>query len=101
MSFSSTGITVTSEDLHNLSGQVSQGSAQIQDQLNALRNQVTAVVGTSWQGAASGQFHQLYEEWQQGAAQVKQALDGISKLLSTAGQQYQQTEDAIKSSMVG
>ncbi len=92
-------IKVTAEDLHSLSGQVSTGSTQIQDQLSRMQNEVLNVVGGDWQGAASGQFNSLWDEWQRSAAGLKDALDGISRLLNNAGTQYQSTEDAIRSSM--
>jgi uncharacterized protein YukE len=41
----------------------------------------------------------LWDEWQRSAAGLKDALDGISRLLGNAALQYQQTEDAIRSSM--
>ena len=85
------GIKVTSEDLHTLSGQVSGGSTTIQDQLTRLQNQVTGVVGGDWQGLASGQFNALYDEWNKSAAGLQDALN--------AATQYQQTEDGIASSM--
>ena len=92
-------IKVTSEELHTLSGNVSTGSTQIQDQLTRMQNEVINVVGGEWQGSASGQFHSLWEEWQRSAAGLKDALDGISRLLQSAGTQYQNTEDAIRTSM--
>jgi WXG100 family type VII secretion target len=92
-------IKVTAEDLHSLSSQVSTGSTQIQDQLSRMQNEVLNVVGGDWQGAASGQFNGLWDEWQRSAAGLKDALDGISRLLNNAGTQYQTTEDAIRSSM--
>jgi WXG100 family type VII secretion target len=92
-------IKVTAEDLHSLSSQVSTGSTQIQDQLSRMQNEVLNVVGGDWQGAASGQFNSLWDEWQRSAAGLKDALDGISRLLNGAGTQYQNTEDAIRSSM--
>jgi WXG100 family type VII secretion target len=91
-------IRVTSEDLHSLSSNVQTGSNSIQDQLSRMQGEVLGVVGGDWQGAASGQFHSLWEEWQRSAAGPKDALDGISRLLNNAGSQYQATEDAIRSS---
>ena len=89
-------IKVTAEELHSLSSNVATGSNSIQDQLARMQGEVLGVVGGEWQGAASGQFHAL---WQRSAAGLKDALDGISRLLANAGTQYQQTEDAIRSSM--
>lgn len=92
-------IKVTSEDLHSLASNVQAGSTSIQDQLTRMQNEVLAVVGGDWQGSASGQFHALWNEWQRSAAGLKDALDGISRLLNNAGTQYQTTEDAIRASM--
>jgi WXG100 family type VII secretion target len=92
-------IKVTSEDLHSLSGQVASGSASIQDQLGRMASEVSAVVGGDWQGIASSQFNTLWDEWQRSAAGLRDALDGISRLLANAATQYQTTEDAIRSSM--
>jgi WXG100 family type VII secretion target len=92
-------IKVTSEDLHSLSAQVQTGSASIQDQLARMAGEVRGVVGGDWQGAASSQFDALWEEWQRSAAGLRDALDGIARLLNQAGTQYQSTEDAIRSSM--
>jgi WXG100 family type VII secretion target len=92
-------IKVTSEELHTLSSQVQGGSNSIQEQLSTMQSAVLGVVGGEWQGSASGQFNTLWDEWQRSAAGLKDALDGISRLLANAGQQYQATEDAIRSSM--
>ena len=54
------------------------GSNSIQDQLSRMQGEVLGVVGGEWQGAASGQFHALWDEWQRSAAGLKDALDGIS-----------------------
>ena len=93
-------IKVTAEDLENLSGQVASGSESIQDQLSRLQGEVSSVVGGDWMGAASGAFHERYEEWNRSAAGLREALDGISQLLANAAVQYQNTEDAIQRSMV-
>jgi WXG100 family type VII secretion target len=92
-------IKVTAEDLQNLSSQVMQSSESIQEQLSRLQGEVSAVVGAEWMGVASGAFHTRYEEWNTSAAGLKDALDGISQLLAHAAMQYQQTEDAIRTSM--
>jgi WXG100 family type VII secretion target len=94
-------IKVTSEELHTLASNVQTGSTQIQDQLSRMQGEVAGVIGGEWQGSASGQFHALWEEWQRSAAGLRDALDGISRLLSSAGTQYQLTEDGIRATMVG
>jgi WXG100 family type VII secretion target len=89
-------IKVGPEDLHALSQSVRTGSEQIQEQLSRLQNDVTRLVGGEWMGAASGAFHQRYEEWNTSAAGLRDALDGIASLLSSSGTQYQMTEDHIR-----
>ena len=66
-----------------------------------MQGDVSSVLGGEWQGAASGQFQSLWEEWQRSAAGLRDALDGIAQLLGSAATQYQLTEDGIKATMVG
>lgn len=92
-------IKVTAEDLQTLSSNVMTGSQSIQEQLSTLQGQVSSVVGGDWMGMASGAFNMRYEEWNTSARGLQDALTGISQLLAQAAVQYQQTEDAIRSSM--
>ena len=92
-------IKVTSEDLANASAQLSTGSQEIDTQLNTMHNLVQELVASDWQGAASSSFETLYQEWNTSAANLRQALDGISKLLANAASAYASTEQQIQQSM--
>lgn len=92
-------IEVTAEELRTVSGQLQHAATAIQDENSRAMSQVQGLVGAGWSGAASDSFHQLFQQWKQGADQVQDALHGISQQLSGAGDAYQQTEDAIKASM--
>ncbi len=92
-------IKVTSEDLANASAQLSSGSQEIDGQLNTMHNLVQELVNSDWQGAASSSFETLYQEWNTSAANLRQALDGISKLLANAASTYASTEQQIQQSM--
>jgi len=92
-------IKVTSEDLSNAAAQLSQGSQEIDSRLNSMRGLVQSLIGSDWQGAASSSFDALYQQWNTSATNLREALDGISKLLSNAASSYQQTEQAIAQSM--
>ena len=94
-------IKVTAEDLSSLSGQVNSGAQSISDQLATLMARVNDLVGSGWEGAASGQFNTLYTEWNTSAGQLNKALEGISQLLANAAQAYTQTEEQIAKSMQG
>jgi WXG100 family type VII secretion target len=94
-------IRVTSEDLSSAATQLSTGSQEIDSQLSTMRNQVQSLVAGDWQGAASSSFESLYQQWNTSAANLREALDGISKLLANAATAYSTTEQQISQSMQG
>jgi WXG100 family type VII secretion target len=94
-------IRVTSEDLASASAQLSSGSQEIDSQLAGMRNLVQSLVAGDWQGAASSAFDSLYQQWNTSAANLREALDGISKLLANAASAYANTEQQIQQSMHG
>jgi WXG100 family type VII secretion target len=93
-----TGIKVTPEQLQVLSGNVARGSSDIDGTLAALRGQLAPLLGGDWAGQASGQFSALWEQWQQSAKGLNEALAGISRLLGQAGQSYAEAEQQIAAS---
>lgn len=94
-------IKVTSEDLASASAYLTSGSQEIDGQLASMRNRVQSLVGSDWQGAASSSFDSLYQQWNTSAANLREALDGISRLLANAASAYATTEQQIQQSMHG
>lgn len=94
-------IKVTSDQLRSVSQDLRSGSEEVSQRLESMRSQVQGLVDADWQGAASDSFRDMYEQWNQGARQVKEALDGISQMLGTAAQTYQDTEEALARQMRG
>lgn len=88
-------IKVTAEELSQLSSQLSGVASSIQGESDGARGQVQAVVGAGWEGAASGQFNALFEQWNTSSKQLIEALTGISQLLGQAGTAYADTESQI------
>lgn len=88
------GIRVTPEQLVDLSARVAGGSANIDGELRSLAGSL-APLGSDWAGVAQGQFTNLWAEWQRSAEGLRQALTGISQLLSQAGHSYADAERAI------
>jgi WXG100 family type VII secretion target len=92
-------IKVTSDDLMTVSGSLQSGAGEIDSRLKSMQAQVQSLIESGWQGAASSQCGSLFTEWNQGAAQLNQALEGISQLLSKASSTYAEAEQAITQSM--
>lgn len=88
-------IKVTAEELSQLSTQLSSTASSIQSESDTARNHVQGLVGAGWDGAASGQFAALFEQWNQSSAQLIEALTGISRLLAQAGTTYAETEAQV------
>jgi WXG100 family type VII secretion target len=92
-------IKVTSEDLATVSAQLNSGSEEIDSQLARMRGLVQSLVASDWQGAASSAFDSLYQQWNTSAANLREALDGISRLVANAATAYTNTEQQIQQSM--
>jgi WXG100 family type VII secretion target len=92
-------IKVTSEDLSSASARLSSGSQEIDGQLASMRSLVQSLVGGDWQGSASTSLDTLYQQWNTSAANLREALDGISQLLANAANSYATTEQQISQSM--
>ena len=94
-------VKVTSEQLQDLSGVITRGSGDIDKQLGSMRSSLQPLVSGDWEGAASAKFQSLWQEWQQSAAKLKEALDGISVLLGGAAKTYADAESQVASKMGG
>jgi WXG100 family type VII secretion target len=92
-------IKVTSEDLASVAAQLNRGSEDIDAELTRMRALVQSLVASDWQGAASSAFDQLYQQWNTSAANLREALDGISRLVANAATAYANTEQQIQQSM--
>ena len=94
-------IKVSSEELVATSHALSCGASHVAEELASLRAKVESLIGAEWNGAASQSFHELWQKWHHGAGQVHDALDGISKMLGSAGRVYQDTEDQLAANLRG
>lgn len=90
-----TNLKVTASELETVSQQLKNGSLDIENRLLTLHSLVQNLINTSWNGVASNQFNELYQQWNLAGKSLQEALDGISLQLSYAAQNYQQTEENI------
>ena len=86
---------VTFEQLNSVSARLNSGSEDVSQQLQAMEGQVKGLVDADWDGAGSDAFRDLWDKWHRGAAEVKEALDGISQMLGNASREYQDKDQEI------
>jgi WXG100 family type VII secretion target len=91
-------LKVTPDQLQSLSGSVSRISADVRGSHQNLKGQLSPLFGADWSGQAAAQFTALYDQFDQHAKGLSDALDGIGQLLSRAGATYADAEQQIASS---
>jgi WXG100 family type VII secretion target len=96
-----TTLKVTSEQLHSVANQLQAGKEDVEQQLTSMESKVKSLVDADWSGAASDSFRDLWDKWHNGAAQVRDALDGISTMLNQTAKAYQETEDQLATQLRG
>jgi WXG100 family type VII secretion target len=90
------GITVTPEQLQEISAQLASGAADIEATLARLAN-IVSPLHSDWVGVAQAQFVELWQQWQTDGTGLHQALEGVSQLTAQASQAYSNTEQQITS----
>jgi WXG100 family type VII secretion target len=95
------GLKVTPDQLHALSGQIAKTAGEVDGMHKGLKGQLSPLFGAEWSGTASGQFQQLYTQFDQNATGLTQALEGIGKLLGAAGSSYAEAEAQIANTFRG
>jgi WXG100 family type VII secretion target len=90
-------ITVTPEQLQEISSQLVSGASEIESILSQLAN-VVSPLHSEWVGAAQAQFENLWAQWQRDATGLHEALEGVAQLTAAASQSYAQTEQSIATS---
>jgi WXG100 family type VII secretion target len=93
-----TSLRVTPGQLEGLGATTHRVSTDVRAQHQGLRAQLAPLFGAEWSGSAATRFAALYEEFDQHARGLSDALDGIGALLLRAGATYEQVEREIASS---
>jgi 6 kDa early secretory antigenic target len=92
------GLKVTPDQLSAMGGSVARVSTDIRGAQQSLKGQLAPLFGADWSGAAAAQFTALYEQFDQHAKGLSDALDGIGQLLGRAGASYAEVEQQIAAS---
>lgn len=88
-------LKVTPAQLEALGGTTHRVCADVRGEHQSLKTQLSPLFGADWSGAAAAQFATLYENFDQHAKGLCDALDGIGALLVRAGSAYAETEQAV------
>jgi WXG100 family type VII secretion target len=91
-------LKVSPEQLQTMSGGVARTSAEIRAMQQSLKSTLAPLFGAEWSGAAASQFGLLYDQFDQHARGVSDALEGIGQLLARAGSAYAEVEQQIAAS---
>ena len=91
-------LKVTPAQLEALGGTTHRVSADVRGEHQTLKAQLSPLFGADWVGAASAQFTALYDNFDQHARGLCDALDGIAALMVRAGSSYADTEQAVAAS---
>jgi WXG100 family type VII secretion target len=88
-------LSVTPAQLQSLGGATHRACAEVRGEHHQLKAQLAPLFGADWSGAAASQFASLYENFDQHARGLCDALDGIGALLVQAGMSYAEVEQQV------
>ncbi len=95
-------IHVDYEQLQSTASQLKSGQQEMEAQLGRLKSLVDSLVSSGFvTQLASGKFQQSYEQWNSGAKNVMDGLEGMSSFLNTAIAQHQQLDQQLSQSTGG
>jgi WXG100 family type VII secretion target len=95
-------ISVKYDDLQRTAGQLTSGREEMLSQLTKLKGQVDALVSSGFvTDQASGRFQSSYQQWNTGASNVLQGLEGMSSFLNQAIARHQQLDAELGQSAGG
>lgn len=93
-------VNVTYEEMQTQASKLNAARQSIEDQLAQLKNEVASLVAGGFvTDAASGQFAQSFDEFNQGASQTIQGLDGMANYLNKAAQAFQNVDSELARSL--
>jgi WXG100 family type VII secretion target len=82
--------------------QLQQGQEEMTEQLQSLRSMIDSLVGGEFRTQlASPRFQESYEEWNSGAQQMLEGLNGMASFLSQAVSGFQELDSNLQAGASG
>ena len=92
-------VHVDYQELQRSASQLKSGEQDIESQLGRLKSMIDSLVSSGFvTDQASGKFQQSYDQWNNGAKNVIQGLQGMSSFLEKAIAQHQQLDSELSKS---
>lgn len=89
-------VAVTYEEMRSAGRQLQAGKNDIETRLSQLKSQVDQLVAGGYvTDASSKQFQTSYEEFDKGARQTIEGLEGMNSYLNSAADAFQQTDQQL------
>jgi WXG100 family type VII secretion target len=89
-------VAVTYEEMRNAGKQLQAGKNDIESRLDQLKRQVDQLVANGYvTDVSSKQFQSSYEEFNKGARQTIEGLEGMNTYLNSAADAFSQTDQQL------
>jgi WXG100 family type VII secretion target len=97
-----TDVSVGYEGMDSAASRLQQGQEEMTEQLQSLQSMIDNLVGGEFRTQlASPKFQESYEQWNQGATQMLEGLDGMSSFLNQAVSGFQELDSNLSSGASG
>ncbi len=94
------GVNVKYDHMDTVGRNMGNTKNEIEQKLVSMKNQVDALIADGYvTDASSKQFHDRYDQFNNGAKNVLEGLAGMGQFLGAASQAFQQTDDQLKTQL--
>jgi WXG100 family type VII secretion target len=97
-----TDVSVGYEGMDSAASRLQQGQEDMTEQLQSLQSMIDSLVDGEFRTQlASPKFQESYQQWNQGATQMLEGLDGMSSFLNQAVTGFQELDSNLSSGASG
>lgn len=97
-----TDVTVGYEGMQSAASQLQSGQQNMTEQLGSLRSMIDGLVGGEFRTQlASPRFQESYEQWNTGAQQMLEGLEGMASFLNQAVSGFQELDTNLQQGASG